>query len=399
MACGGDVYAVPGFMAAGVEAGIKSSGQRDLALIFAEIPARTVGVFTTNDFKAAPVLLSQERIKKGTVRAILVNSGNANAATGDEGYHDACLITDKLAELLKVPADEVLMASTGVIGQRMPVGKVEAALPYLVRSLSVDGIGEAAEAIMTTDRFPKISFRRVLVGGNEVSICGIAKGAGMIEPSMATMLSFTLTDAVIDRSTMERIFKHAVDKTFNAVSVDGCMSTNDTAVFMASGAAGNRSIKINSSDCQRFREVLTDVLGDLARLMVKDGEGATKVIEITVEEAASLRDAKRVAKAVANANLVKAAFFGEDPNWGRIVSAAGSLGIGIPVQRFELSIGEKVVFKNGRGVEVDRKLLEEVVKTPEIKVRLKLGMGKSSWRVWASDLTYEYVRINAHYTT
>lgn len=399
MVDGDGIYVVPGFMATGVKAGIKVSGERDLALIFADKPAVAVGVFTTNDFKAAPVLLSRERIKRGTVRAILVNSGNANAATGEEGYHDTIKVTGKLAELLNVPPDEVLMASTGVIGQRLPVDKVEEAIPQLVQSLRPDGIKEAAEAIMTTDRFPKISLRRSFIGGREISICGIAKGAGMIEPSMATMLSFTMTDAVIERYTLDRVFRHAVDRTFNAVSVDGCMSTNDTAVLVASGLAGNRMIKTGTVDCHRFRDILLEVLGELARLMVKDGEGATKVIEITVEEAANLKDAKRVAKAVANANLVKAAFFGEDPNWGRIISATGSLGLGIPVQKFELSLEDVVVFRDGRDVGVERKLLEDLMKSPEIKVKLRLGMGRASWRVWASDLTYEYVRINSHYTT
>ncbi|MCX7634518.1 MAG: bifunctional glutamate N-acetyltransferase/amino-acid acetyltransferase ArgJ, partial [Syntrophales bacterium] len=357
------------------------------------------GVFTTNDFPAAPVILSKERIGRGYTRAVIVNSGNANAATGPEGYKDAVMMAAVAAQALGVEEGEVLAASTGVIGHRLPIAKIAAAVPDLVKALRADGIAAAEEAIMTTDRFPKIAHRRTVLEGREITVGGIAKGAGMIEPTMATMLAFIMTDAAVEREALLAAFRYGVARSFNAISVDGCMSTNDTALIMASGAAGNRPIRKGGAAYPAFRDTLTEVLVELARAMVRDGEGATKVIEICIEGADTLRNAKRVAKAVANANLVKAAFFGGDPNWGRIISAAGSLGIGIPMDRAELYFEDVPLFKEGRGVAADRARLERIMAADEIRVTLKLAMGKASWKVWSSDLTYDYVRINAHYTT
>lgn len=395
----GDAMIVPGFFAAGVSAGIKASGGKDLALIYSEKPAVTAGVFTTNDFKAAPVLLSMERVRKGYTRAVIVNSGNANAATGREGYKDAVKMTKVAAQALGVAEDDVLNASTGIIGHRLPIDLITAAVPGLVKALRPEGIADAEEAIMTTDRFPKVAHRKVVIDGRLITLCGIAKGAGMIEPTMATMLAFVMTDAVIAYDALRSAFRYAVGRSFNAVSVDGCMSTNDTAVVMASGAAGNRAIRIGSNAYLLFRDVLTEVLVELAKAMVKDGEGATKMIEIRVEGADTLKNAKKIAKAVANANLVKAAFFGRDPNWGRIISAVGSLALGVPTEKMELYFEDVPLFMGGKGVETDQDRLGKIMDAPEIVVTLKLAMGKCSWTVWASDLTYDYVKINAHYTT
>jgi len=252
---------------------------------------------------------------------------------------------------------------------------------------------------MTTDKFPKLSFRKGSIGGKEVSICGIAKGAGMIEPNMATMLSFAVTDVDIDIPVLDRVFKQTIDGSFNAITVDGCMSTNDTAIILANGRAANEKLKVNSRGLSRFREMLFGVMSDLAEAMVRDGEGATKFIEIVVDEAGSAKDAKKIAYAVAHSNLVKTAFFGCDPNWGRIIAAAGSTAVDIPLSAFKLYLEEIPVFAAGSGVVGREKELAEIMRRPKIKVNLKLGMGNKSHRVCTSDLTFDYVKINAHYHT
>lgn len=293
----------------------------------------------------------------------------------------------------------VLVSSTGVIGQRLPLGKIEAGVKGLVAGLNAGGIPDAEAGIMTTDRFPKIASRKVLIGKKEITLCGIAKGAGMIEPNMATMLAYIMTDAAIDHDALDTVFRQAIQGSFNAISVDGCMSTNDTALILANGVAGNPSIRRGSSHLGRFGEVLSALLSELARGLVKDGEGATKVIEITVEEAKTLRDARRVAYAVANSNLVKTAFFGGDPNWGRIISAAGSVGIDLPVDRVRLFFEDIPLFACGTGVPGREGELAAIMKQNEIRVRIALGMGQRSWTICTSDLTFDYVKINAHYHT
>jgi glutamate N-acetyltransferase/amino-acid N-acetyltransferase len=394
-----DTYRVPGFLANGVHAGIKAAGYRDLALIFSTRPATAAGVFTRNCFKAAPVLLDMERIKTGTAQAVIANSGYANAATGPEGFADALAVSRAASGEIGIADELVLVASTGVIGHRLPLRKIKAGIRGLVAGLHAGGIPDAEAGIMTTDRFPKIAFRKVVIGAKEVTLCGIAKGAGMIEPNMATMLAFIMTDADIGREPLDSLFRRAVDGTFNAISVDGCMSTNDTALILANGVAGNSPIKRGSRYLGRFGEALSALLAELARGLVRDGEGATKVIEITVEEAKTLRDAGRVAYAVANSNLVKTAFFGGDPNWGRIVSAAGSVGIDLPVDRVRLFFEDVLLFAHGKGVQGREADLAAIMKQTEIRVRLGLGMGRRSWTICASDLTFDYVKINAHYHT
>jgi glutamate N-acetyltransferase/amino-acid N-acetyltransferase len=394
-----EAVTVPGFLANGIHTGIKERGIKDLALIFSAVPAKATGVFTTNLFKAAPVLIDMERIKTGMAQAILVNSGNANAATGKTGYEDALAVSRSASKKLDIRDDLVLVASTGIIGHRLPVGKIESGMETLVEGMRPDGIPEAARAIMTTDKFIKISIRRGIVDSREVTVCGIAKGAGMIEPHMATMLSFVMTDADIDAHCLNGLFIQAVNKSLNAITVDGCMSTNDTAIILANGVAGNKKIKQGTKNSVLFREMLLAVLSDLAQAMVRDGEGATKVIEIIVDEAKSVRYAKKVAYAIANSNLVKTAFYGCDANWGRIISAAGSVGINFPIDAVKLSFENIPVFADGCGIGGYETELADIMSRNCITIRLNLGMGNKEYRIFASDLTLEYIKINAHYRT
>ena len=390
-----DSVQVPGFLGNGVAAGIKGGGDRDLSLIFSEVPAKAVGVFTTNRFKAAPVVLDMERIKKGLAQAVIVNSGNANAATGKEGDKDAATMSRAVSEALGIEDELVLVASTGIIGEKLPIEKIARSIKPLVEGLSADGIPSVAEGIITTDRFLKIECQRCFVSGKEVTICGIAKGAGMIEPNMATMLTFIMTDADIDHACLTSVFKESVDRSFNAISVDGCMSTNDTAIMLANGVAGNGLISETSGNLVEFREALSGVMVSLARSIVKDGEGATKLIEIIVEEAEVVGDAKKIAYAIANSNLVKTAFFGEDPNWGRIISAAGSTGIPFSTDSLELYIEDVPLFINGAGISGEQ--AAGIMKMGNIRVRVRLGMGKETFRIYTSDLSHKYVEINALY--
>jgi len=392
-------FEVPGFQAAGIAAGIKEDGRKDLALLYSEVPAKVAGVFTTNVFKAAPVLLDMERIKGGASRAIIINSGNANAATGDEGYQDAVKTARFCAGALQIDESQVLVASTGVIGRKLPIDKVAGSVSRLVKGLSPGGIPEAAQAIMTTDRYPKMQFREGPVGGSESCICGIAKGAGMIEPNMATLLAFILTDADIDAQAMKRALREAVDRSFNAISVDGCMSTNDTVLILANGLAGNRKIRTSTRDYSVFTGMLTDVMTELAKSIVRDGEGATKLIEIVVEGAKTTGEAKAVAYQIARSNLVKTAFYGADPNWGRIISAVGAAGVPVNGDTVELYFDGLPLFQQGQGVASHLKELAEVMKKDEVKVLVKLGQGSKDFRIYSSDLTLDYVKINAHYTT
>ncbi len=394
-----DTYSVPGFLANGVHAGIKENGIKDLALIFSAVPATAAAVFTKNCFKAAPVILDMERIKSGVAQAILANSGNANAATGEDGYADAIGMSRCASEILNIADDLVLVASTGIIGHRFPLKNINNAMEGLIGGLLPNGIPKAAEAIMTTDKFPKMSCRKSLIGSREVTVCGIAKGAGMIAPHMATMLAFVMTDVRIDLHAMNGVFKKAVEKSFNSITVDGCMSTNDTAIILANGMAANRELRVSSRGLSLFSDMLFHVMSDLSNAIVRDGEGATKFIELIVEEAGSITDARKVSYAIANSNLVKTAFYGGDPNWGRIIAAAGASGVNLPVDRVRLYFEEVPVFAGGKGVVGHEEELLEIMSRKTIKVFLKLGMGNKSHRVCTSDLTFDYIKINAHYHT
>ena len=390
---------VPGFLANGISTGIKDRQQKDLALIYSTIPAKVAAVFTKNTFKAAPVLIDTERVKRGMAQAIITNSGCANAATGKEGYQDALAVSSAVSGQLKIKDELVLLGSTGVIGKRLPVKKIEAGIGKLVKGLNEFGIEDAETAIMTTDKYPKIAIRKGVVGAKDITICGIAKGAGMIEPNMATLLTYVMTDALIDSKALNTVFHQAIDATFNSISVDGCMSTNDTAIILANGLAGNNPLERAQARLQRFRDMLTDVLMELSYAVVKDGEGATKFISIIVEGAKSRSDARRAAYSIANSNLVKTAFFGEDPNWGRIIAALGSSGIPLEKERVSLSIGNMLLYSQDSPVIINPIKLKEIFQKDRIEVRIGLGGGDKSYCVYTSDLSYDYVKINADYST
>lgn len=390
---------VPGFLANGISAGIKDGQQKDLALIYSTIPAKVAAVFTKNVFKAAPVLIDAERVKRGMAQAIITNSGCANAATGKEGYQDALAVSAAVSGQLKIKDELVLLGSTGVIGKRLPVKKIKGGISKLVKGLNEFGIEDAESAIMTTDKYPKIAIRKGIVGAKDITICGIAKGAGMIEPNMATLLTYVMTDALIDSKALNTVFHQAIDATFNSISVDGCMSTNDTAIILANGLAGNNPLERAQARLQRFRDMLTDVLMELSLAVVKDGEGATKFISIIVEGAKSRSDARRAAYSIANSNLVKTAFFGEDPNWGRIIAALGSSGIPLEKERVSLSIGNMLLYSQDSPVNISPATLKEIFQKDRIEVRIGLGGGDKSYCVYTSDLSYDYVKINADYST
>jgi glutamate N-acetyltransferase / amino-acid N-acetyltransferase len=390
---------VPGFLANGISAGLKEDHLQDLALIYSTAPAKAAAVFTKNTFKAAPVLIDTERVKKGMAQAIITNSGCANAATGREGYLDALKVSAALSEQLKIKEELILLGSTGVIGKRLPVKKIENGISKLVKGLNEFGIEDAEAAMMTTDKYPKIAIRRGIVGARDITICGIAKGAGMIEPNMATLLTYVMTDALIDSKALNTVFHQAIDSTFNAISVDGCMSTNDTAIILANGLAGNNPLERAQARLQRFRDMLSDVLMELSQAVIKDGEGATKFISIMVEGAKARSDARRAAYSIANSNLVKTAFFGEDPNWGRIIAALGASGIPIDKDKVSLSIGGLLLFSQDAPTSFSLNKLKEIFQQDRIDVQIQLGGGDKSYCVYTSDLSYDYVKINADYST
>lgn len=391
---------IKGFQFSAVEAAIKKPGRLDLALIVSETPAAVAGVYTTNAVKAAPVLIDQERTKSGICRAIVVNSGNANACTGARGMDDARETTRLVAKGLGGAEEEVLVCSTGVIGVPLPMDRMRAGISPLIRGLGGGTIDDVAHAIMTTDTFPKLEVRTGTAGGREYTISGIAKGAGMIMPNMATMLAFIVTDAAVDPAWLKTIFPAGVDRSFNAITVDGDTSTNDTALIMANGAAGNPVLSGGSDGAAEFVRLLDEVLLSLAKLIVKDGEGATKFVGITVKGARSDADAKRAAMAVANSCLVKTAFFGQDANWGRIFAAVGYSGAEVDPDRTELFFDDVQMVKNGVFAGGDAEARgTEVLKKKEFSVTVDLHLAAGEATVYTSDLSYDYVKINADYRT
>jgi len=396
---------VPGFKAAGIACGIKKNGNKDLALIYSEVPAVAAAVFTTNKIKAAPVLIDIQRIKKGLCQAVIINSGNANACTGKKGLDAAVKTVTLLEKQLGIKKGLVMVSSTGVIGEPLPIDKIKKGIPTLNSQLSTlnaaYGWGNAAEAIMTTDAFPKIVVEKGKVGDKEITILGIAKGAGMICPDMATMLAYIATDATIERKTLQTALNKAVDKSLNSITVDGDTSTNDTVLLLANGKAGNREVRsqesgVRSKDYKTFRNMLERVCLKLAHMIVRDGEGATKFLEIKVKGAKTKMDAKQTAMTIANSLLVKTAFFGEDANWGRIMAAIGRAGIDVKSDRISIYFDNIPVVKKGNGVGRDKEV-SKIIKKRDICLTIDLGLGKTEKTVWASDLSYDYVKINASY--
>ncbi len=391
---------IKGFRFSAVEAAVKKPGRLDFCLIYSEVPAIAAAVFTTNKVKAAPVLLSMQRILNGRARAVAVNSGNANACTGPRGMADALETTAVVADLLGLEKDSVLVASTGVIGQPLPMDRLKKAAPALVEGLSSGTLADMAQAIMTTDTFPKMEIRTGAAGGNNYTIAGIAKGAGMIMPNMATMLAFIVTDAAVDPAWMEKSFRSIIESTLNSISIDGDTSTNDTALIMANGMAGNPEIKEGTREGAEFAGLLGEILSALSRQIVRDGEGATKFVEVVVKGAVSDADAKKAAMAIANSLLVKTAFFGQDANWGRILAAVGYSGAEVDQDRAALWFDDVMMVRNGVFTGGNAEAMgSEVLKKKEFAVTVDLGLGAGLATVCTSDLSYDYVRINADYRT
>jgi glutamate N-acetyltransferase/amino-acid N-acetyltransferase len=365
------------FQAHGLACGIKKSGKLDLGLLYSEIPARASCLFTANKIKAAPIKLNQRYLKAGRVfGAVIINSGNANCYTGVQGLKDAEATAESLGKAIGLESNKILVASTGVIGKRLPLGKIKAAIPQLVQGLSRSGIHRAKKAILTTDTFVKECTVSLCLGSLPVTVCGIAKGAGMIAPDMATMLCFILTDANITQTALDKALGLAVENSFNCISVDGCMSTNDAVMLLANGASGNKLIN-SGENFSLFSQALNTVCLELAKLIVRDAEGATKFIRIKVRQAVSYPQAKKAALAIANSNLFKTAIYGENPNFGRIVASVGACGV--------------------RVREEDIRIKVSPLHKKDIFVDVALKQGKASATVYTADLTPEYVKINAEY--
>ncbi|WP_066638003.1 bifunctional glutamate N-acetyltransferase/amino-acid acetyltransferase ArgJ [Desulfolucanica intricata] len=392
----GGITAPSGFLACGIQAGIKDDS-KDLAIIYSESPCTAAGVFTANKVQAAPVQLSRQRIAAGEARAVLVNSGNANACNGPQGLRDAIRTTTALAEALDINENLVLVASTGVIGQNLPVDKILVGISKGVKELSPEGGPDAAEAIMTTDTTPKQIAIKFELGGVPVTIGGMAKGSGMIHPNMATMLGFITTDAAISALLLAKALKTVTEDTFNMITVDGDTSTNDMVLLLANGRAGNELIETEGAEFELFCSALHEVCLSLAKDIAGDGEGATKLLEVKVVNAPTKQDAKRVAKAVTASNLVKAAIFGEDANWGRIICAAGYSGADFDPVKVDIFLGNEQVARDGGAVHFSEERAAEILSHKEIKILIDLKSGSEDATAWGCDLTYDYVKINGSY--
>lgn len=395
---------VRGFKCWGAHMGIKSK-RRDLALIWSEKPANAASVFTQNQVVAEPVKLSREHIKGGICQAIVVNSGNANAITGKQGWEGAVAMAEKTAELLNIPRETVLVGSTGLIGEPFPTEKVLEGIEECVQKLSNRKIAGslAANAILTTDTFAKEGFTSFKVGDKSINMAGIAKGSGMIHPNMGTMLAYICCDAAIAQPLLDKALRKAVNKTFNMITVDGDTSTNDMVSILCNGMAENEEITDeNSEEYILFCDELEELCRHLAKLIVSDGEGSTKIVEYRVEHAATLDEARTMVHTVMNSNLVKTAIFGTDPNWGRILMAAGNSGVNFDPDKLDLYIGTNrsiKILEQGQPTSQDRSELKKEMQSSNITIVIDLNGGKESAVGWGCDLSYEYVRINAEYTT
>ncbi|MDI6827815.1 MAG: bifunctional glutamate N-acetyltransferase/amino-acid acetyltransferase ArgJ [Armatimonadota bacterium] len=394
----GSITKPRGFLAAGVRAGIKEKGE-DLALIFSERPASIAGVFTKNLFKAAPIQICIPRIPRATARAIVANSGNANACTGEGGIEDARRMIAEVASRLNLAEEDVFVASTGIIGRRLPMEKIVAGIDLAVSSLSKHGGADAARAIMTTDTHPKEVEVEFDVGGIKATIGGIAKGAGMICPNMATMLAFITTDIAITPAMLQTALSRSAEVSFNCLTVDGDTSTNDCVFVLANGMAGNSIIEADGKDFQIFQQHLDSITINLARQIAADGEGATKSISVTVKGARSYEDCRQIAKTIANSPLVKTAMFGCDPNWGRIVAAAGRAGVEFDPKAVSLCFGDISILKNGEPVNFSEAKAHNYLSSKDVEIILNVGDEKWCATVWTCDFSYDYVKINAEYHT
>jgi glutamate N-acetyltransferase/amino-acid N-acetyltransferase len=385
-----------GFRSAGVYCGIKKPGLLDLALIVSETESSVAGMFTTNRACAAPVVWSKQAVAGGRARAIVANSGNANCLTGEQGMRDAQRMAELVAKRLECPPTQVVVASTGVIGVPLPMPAVESGIAQAFERLTDGDDRTTADAILTTDNASKRASLEIDTPAGKVRIGAIAKGAGMIAPKMATMLAFITTDAAIDPADLQACLARVVDKTFNCITVDGDTSTNDMVIALANGVSG---VQLTGDALQPFEQGLYQVCEYLAKRIVKDGEGASRIFEVRVSGAADADAARRIARTIAESQLVKTAIHGGDPNWGRIIAAAGRAGAPIDVSRARLYLQNTLVFENGRPTEYDERALVEAMQTDEVTIALTLSDGDGEAHFWSSDLTAEYVKINAHYRT
>jgi glutamate N-acetyltransferase/amino-acid N-acetyltransferase len=391
----GSVTSPRGFLAGAVEAGIKYAGRLDLGVLFSEKPCAAAAVFTSNKVKAAPIIVSMKHIAGGRARAVIVNSGCANACTAEQGLKDAGEMAALTAAKLGIPANQVLVASTGVIGGFMPMDRVKKGIDKM--ELSHDGGHRLARAIMTTDTMPKEIALKVADSTGEYIVAGTAKGAGMIHPDMATLLSFLATDARVEADFLRKSLKKAVDDSFNMITVDGDTSTNDMVSIMANGAAGNA--EINNSNGRTFQEALNRACRFLACSIARDGEGATKIIEVQVEGAKSISEARKIARTIAGSPLVKSAMHGNDPNWGRIAAAVGRSGAAMTEEKLDISLQGKAVLSRGRPAAFDKKALSRQLKTDRVQIKVNLNTGRGQATAWGCDLSEEYVTINSDYTS
>jgi glutamate N-acetyltransferase / amino-acid N-acetyltransferase len=406
---GGSVTAPRGYRAAGITAGLKPSGLPDLALIVSDVEAIAAGVFTTSVVRAAPIDYCRQRLQaKHSARAILCNAGQANAATGDQGWADALESAQLLAEALNIPAESILLASTGVIGHRIKMDALRAGIPKLVAAASETGGDAAAGAIITTDLVPKSIALETMIDGRPVRMGGIAKGSGMIHPNMATMLAFVTCDAAVSTSLWQEMLSRAADKSFNQITVDGDTSTNDTLIALANGQSRTPAITEMGADAEKLEAMLTEVCQYLAKAIARDGEGATCLIEVQVSGAHTDEDARKVARTIAGSSLAKSAVFGRDPNWGRIAAAAGRAGVHFDQQDLRIQLGNFLLMENGQPLPFDRPAASNYLKTAAAGAYLKedtvliavsIGNGSGSGKAWGCDLSYDYVKINAEYTT
>jgi glutamate N-acetyltransferase/amino-acid N-acetyltransferase len=392
------VTAASGFMAVGVACGVRDAGRRDLGLLFSELPCETAAVFTRNAVKGAPLVVTREAVESGGVRAVVANSGNANAATGERGIEDARAMEALAAETLGIKAGEVAVASTGVIGVHLPMDRITSGIRAASGELDEGGEG-FAESILTTDTRTKEAVARVEIGGRTITVGGTAKGSGMIHPNMGTMLAFLTTDAAVERSCLKETLSRATDLTFNRVTVDGDTSPSDMALLMANAAAVNEPLTLDSPDYPTFAEAVENVARTLAKEIARDGEGATRLVEVAVEGAASEESAAAFAKSVVGSNLVKTAVFGEDANWGRVLTAMGYSGEAFDPDGVELWFGPIKVFSGGVPVPHEEGEANATLAAGEVKITVRLSEGDASATAWGCDLSYEYIRINGSYRT
>jgi len=397
----GGITSPLGFKAASVRVGIKESRKRnDLTLLVSDVPATVAGTFTSNRVKAAPVKLCERHLIWGQAQAVIINAGCANACTGDQGITDADKMAELTAQTLGIGKNLVFVCSTGTIGIPLPMNKIEDALPALAKSVSVSGGAAAAEAILTTDLVKKEVALTLTIDGKKVTLAGIAKGSGMIAPNMATMLAFITTDATVDQRSMQDLLRHAVDHSFNRIIVDGDESTNDTVLMLANGAAGTELLQKKHHDWKKFSHAVLTLTRELAYRIVKDGEGATKYVTITVTGAATRNDARIAARAIAKSPLVKTAWNGGDPNWGRILAAIGYSGARVEENRIDVTFDNVVAVKDGKAAEGSSlRDLEAVYAQKEFTINVQLNCGKAEHTVYTCDLSKEYVAINAEYMT